>query len=98
VAQPSEIAQLAERRRLLVAESARLRLCIDAELANLVPTLNWVERGLSIARGTRTYWPLIAGAAGFLATRKKGGWVRSLGKLWSVWRLARKLMGSWKRG
>lgn len=96
MAQPSEIEQLAERRRLLVAESGRLRSQVDAELAHLAPVLNRVDKGLLVAHALRSYWPFIAAAAGFLFARKKGSWFRSLPKLLSVWRLARKLTGLWQ--
>ena len=96
MAQSSEIALVLARRRQLVLESSQLRRQADADLARLAETLTWVERGYSVLQSVRSYWPLLVGAAGFLVARKKGGWVRSLGRLFSMWRVARRLVRLWQ--
>ncbi len=95
MAQPSQIAQLEERRRELVAQSARHRQQLAAELAQLRSAATWVETGFSLARSIRDYWPVLAAGAALFRPRKRGGLLSALGKGWSLWRLARKLAGLW---
>jgi hypothetical protein len=96
LAQPWQIGSSEERRRLLVAESDRLRQQFAGELANLRPTVAWMERGYSVFHSLRSVWPWLAAAGGVLVARKGGGLFRSLGKAWSVWRLGKKLAGLWR--
>ncbi|HWX18264.1 MAG TPA: YqjK family protein [Candidatus Binatia bacterium] len=84
------------RRRLLVAESGCLRQQIAGDLSNLQPALAWVERGYSIFQSLRSFWPLVAGAIGFLVARKKGTWFRSAGKAWAYSRLIKKALNLWR--
>ena len=97
MAQLSEIERLAQRRRLLLAESERYRQQIAGHLDNLRPAAAWAERGYSLVRSLCSSWPLLAAAAGFLIarkrhpSRKRGFLLRTLGKAWSLWRLAKTL-------
>ncbi len=95
MARPSEIETVQERRRILLAESEQLRQQLAADAARLQAAAAWVDTGYSLAQSLRTYWPLFAAAAGFVIARRRGGWMRSLGKLWSVWKVARKLKPVW---
>jgi hypothetical protein len=88
---------LIERRRLLVAESAQLRHQLAAEIANLSSATVWVERGYATVRTLRSVWPWLAAGAGFFVARKKTGWLGTAGKLWSVWRVARKAASLWRK-
>jgi hypothetical protein len=96
LAELGEIGQLAARRRLLVAESDCLRHQIATDLANLQPAVAWVERGYSVFQSVRSFWPLLAVLLGFLVTRKKGPWLRSLGKAWTYSRLIKKVVNLWQ--
>jgi hypothetical protein len=96
VAQSRELARLAERRRLLVAESARLRRQMAEDLAGLRSATVWVERGYAVVQSGRTLWPLLAGVAGLLVARKKRGWIHTARRLWSWWRLGKQLSGLWR--
>jgi hypothetical protein len=80
-----------------VAESARYRQQLDAELAQLRSVATWVETGFSLARSLRDYWPVLATAAALFGARKKGGLLSALGRGWSLWRLVKKLSGLWGR-
>jgi hypothetical protein len=96
LAEAPEIAALVERRRLLAAESGLLRAQMAQDAAQLVPTIAWAERGYTFVRALRSFWPVVATAAGFLVARKKGGLLGLVGKLWSVWRVAKNVTGFWK--
>jgi hypothetical protein len=90
VPQPTEIAQIMERRRLLVAESGRLRDRLAGDVTNLASTMEWAERGYSAIHSLRSVWPMVLVGAGFLFSQKRGGWLGSLGRIWSFWKIARK--------
>ena len=91
-----EIAQLEERRRLLVAESDCLRQQFAGDLMRVQATAVWVDRGYSVFKSLRSYWPILATAAGFLMARKKGARLRLVGKLWAYWRILKKVAGLWR--
>ena len=96
MAGPAEIERLEERRRLLVHESDRLRRQLAADAAGLQAAAAWVDTGYSVFQSVRGYWPLFAAGAGFFVARKRGGLLRSLGKLWTVWKVARRLVPLWR--
>jgi hypothetical protein len=97
MAQLSQIAQLEERQRLLVAESDQLRQQMASELAELSTAATWVESGYSLVQSLRSLWPVLAGAAGLFVARKRGGWLQTLGKAWSLWGLAKRVAVLWRR-
>jgi len=97
LAQLGEITELAQRRGLLVAESACLREQIAGDLVKLEPVVAWVDTGFLLFTSVRAFWPVIAAATGFVAARKKRSWVRSLGKLWAYWRVVKQVLGVWRR-
>ena len=84
----------AERRRLLLIRSQQLRNEIAAEVENLRPVVGWVERGYSIALSLWSAWPLIGGLAGFFVARKKASLLGKVGKIWSFWRVGKKMLGA----
>jgi hypothetical protein len=96
VAQVGEIDRLEAQKRLLAAESEALRQTLARDLAPLANTVAWVEQGLTWARALRVFWPLAAAAAGFAATRERGGWWRMAGKAWSIWRMASQVLTFWR--
>jgi hypothetical protein len=96
MAERSEIADLEERRRSLLAESDRLRQQLTAEVARLEPAVALVDRGLALARSVRHFWPILAGAAGFFLARKRRSAVGTLSRVVSWWRLGKKLVGFWR--
>ncbi len=96
MARPSEIEQLERRRLLLLAESEYLRRRFAGDLDRFQAAAAWLDTGFSVVQSLRAYWPLFAAGAGFLATRKRRGWLRSLGKLWTLWKVARRFWPLWR--
>jgi len=88
---------LEERRRRLIAESNRLRGQFGTEIGQLQAATSWVKTGYSLLQSVRAYWPLIVAGTGFLMTRKRGSLLSSLGKIWSVWKMAQKVMHVWQQ-
>ena len=97
MAETAQVKELEERRRLLLAESEALRRQIAGDLANLRPTAAWVETGYIAFRSLRTLSPLVALAGGFFVARKGTGLFQVIRKLWSGWRLGRKLPALWRQ-
>ena len=98
MAQLSQIAQLAERRRLLVAESDWRRRQISAEAANLHTSIVWIERASSLAGAVGVVWLLLAPLARMLIVRKRSSsWFRILRRGWAGWKLGKKLAALWRR-
>jgi hypothetical protein len=96
LAQGTELERLAERRRVLVEESARLRQELAEHIASLKSPAAWVQRGLTLARAGGILWPVAAGVAGLMLTRRRGGWLGRLGGVWSLWQSLRGLRGLWR--
>lgn len=97
MARLSEIELLADRRRLLLAESERLRRQLGTEIGQLQAATGWIESGYSLLKSVRPYWPLVVAGAGFLLTRKRGRPLSSLDRIWSVWRIAKKAIHFWQQ-
>lgn len=97
MAHPGELERVFERRRRLMAESDRLRREIAGEFANLENAVGWIDRGYSLIRSFRAWWPLAAAAAGLMLGRTRGGLLKKLGKAWSLWKLARKATSLWQQ-
>jgi hypothetical protein len=93
VAELSQLKQLEAQRRQLVAQSDALRQHLARDLAPLARTATQVERGFAWLQRLRPFWPLVAGAAGLLATRKGSGVFNLVRKGLAWWQFARKLMG-----
>ena len=91
MAQAPELARLAERRRLLLEQSAALRQRIVEDFESLKSWSTWIETGYALAQSWRKFWPLAATLAGLTLGRKKGGWMSRVGKLVSLWQLGRKV-------
>jgi hypothetical protein len=87
--------ELEQQRQMLMAESEHLRREIAGGLATLETAATWVDRGYSLAMAVRNLWPMIAGVAGFLIARKRGGVFSQVARILSLWRLLRKLQGLW---
>lgn len=96
MAQISQIDSLEAHKRLLAAESEALRRTLARDLAPVVETVAWVERGWEWVRALRVFWPLAAAAAGFAATRERSGWLGMVRKAWSVWRMASQVLAFWR--
>jgi hypothetical protein len=94
--QLSELELLAERRRLLLSRSHQLRQQIAMEAANLRPAVAWVERGYSLTTSIRSVVPFIGGFLGFFLMRKKSSLWRKAGKLWSFWRIGKRVAEIWR--
>jgi hypothetical protein len=97
VARLSEIKLLENRRRQLLAESERLRHQLRAEIGQLQATTGWLKVGFSLLQSARSYWPLVVAGTGFLLTRKRSGPLSLFDKIWSVWRIAKKLINFWQQ-
>ena len=97
MARPSEIERLEDRRRLLLTESGRLRRQLSTEIGQLQAATGWMKTGYSLLQSARSYWPLVVAGAGFLITKKRGGLLNSLDRIWSVWRIAKKLIHLWQQ-
>ncbi len=95
MADVDEIADLAERRQRLLAESDMLRRQIAGNLANVRPAVAWVETGYVVFRSLRTLSPLVALIGGIFVARKRMGVLHLVRKLWSGWKLGRKLPSLW---
>jgi hypothetical protein len=87
---------LDEQRRRLLARCEQHRREMAGELANLRTAAVWVEQGYSLVRMLRSIWPLAATVAGVFVARKGGSFVRKAGKIWSLWRLGRRMFGLWR--
>jgi len=84
-----------ERRRRLLTESARLRQQLVLDLAGLKATAQRTERVVSFALSLRALWPVIAGAVGLWLGRRRGGLARKAGKIWSWWKIGKRIMSLW---
>ncbi len=91
MAQASELERLAERRRLLVAQSDALRRQLVENIAGLQRSAAWIDRGYELIRTGRAIWPILAALAGLLLARGRGGWFAKAGKLVTSWRMIKKL-------
>jgi YqjK-like protein len=92
VARSSEIERLEDRRRLLLAESGRLRRQLGTEIGHLQAATRWLQNSYTLLQSVRPYWPLVVAAAGFLFTRKGRGPLNALDRIWSVWKIAKRLI------
>jgi len=63
----------------------------------LRPVVGWVERGYSIALSLWSVWALVGGLAGFFVARKKASLLGKVGKIWSFWRVGKKMLGLFQR-
>ncbi len=84
------------RKQELVAESEVLRRGLGLYLEPVEQACARVDQGIALARSLRPFWPLAAAAAGFAATRSRGGLWQLLRRGWSLWRLASKAMDFWR--
>lgn len=94
--QHSGLAGIEAQRRLLLAESDRLREEIAAEAATFKHPLELAGKGWSIFERVRPFWPLVAVAAGFAVTRKGSGLLGILGRITSWVQLGRKVVSLWR--
>ena len=94
--QLQEIKRLEERRRVLVAESERLRRQAAGDLSVLDETIGRVRRGCAAFETLGSWWPAVAAVAGVFVARKNSGWFATLKKVWSWWQLSQKLAGLWR--
>ena len=94
---PTEIGNLKERRRLILAESERLRCQLGTEIGQFRAATVWIKTDCSLLQSVRVCWPLVVAGAGFLIARKRGGLLRSLVRIWSVWDMAKKLVLGWQQ-
>src|SRR5262245_56220928 len=95
MAQPAELVPILERRQALLDESARLRHQVFGELSELQRAYSWVDTGYSLFFSLRSWWPVAAGALGLFIGSKRGGFLRKLGKVWSLWRVAKQGLQLW---
>ena len=96
MAQLSQLAQLEERRRALLARSESLRRQLDGEFENLRRPVALIEKGWAFAQSFRSAWPWMAAASGLLFARKRRSFLGTLRQAWSCWRLARKCYALWR--
>jgi hypothetical protein len=97
LAQLSGVGNPAERRLQLLRQSQQLREELAADVENLRPVVGWVERGYSVALSVLSVWPLVGGLTGFFMARKKGSLLSKATKVWSFWRLGKKMLGIFRR-
>ncbi len=97
MAQASELARIAERRRTLVEQSGAIRQRLGEECSNLHGAAGWIDTGYSWARSFRSWWPLAAAGLGLLIGKRGTGLVRNAGKLWSWWRVLKQASGLWRQ-
>lgn len=89
-----KLAQLAERRRLLVAQAAAQRAVLARDAAPLHARLALVDQGLAAFRYVARRPALIVGAALLLAAlrpRRTGKWLQ---RGWLAWQFGRRLRRS----
>jgi len=96
VAQPSQLVQLAERRRLIVARSAELRREAALDLARLHSSTVWCDTGMAVLRSGKALWPLFVGTAGMFAGGNRQGWLGKAIKFASWIGLGKKVAGLWR--
>jgi hypothetical protein len=96
VAQPSQLAQLAQRKSLLVARSAELRRDVALDLARLHSSTVWVDTGMTVLRSGKALWPLFAGTAGMFAGGNRQGWLGKAIKFASWIGVGKKVAGLWR--
>lgn len=96
MAAPSQLAQLLERRRLLVARSAELRQEFVQDLTALQSSTAWYEKGLSIVRSGRVILPIVAGVAGLAVGHRRQGMVGKALRVASWMRLGSRLVRLWR--
>jgi len=96
VAQPSQLAQLAERKRLLIARSAELRRDVALDLARLHSSTVWVDTGMAVLRSGKALWPLFVGTAGMFVGGNRQGWLGKAIKFASWIGLGKKVAGLWR--
>lgn len=86
-----KLAQLAERRRLLVAQAAVQRTALTLNLAPWHARLALADKGIAAVRYIRRRPALMVGAALLLAAlrrRRVGTWLR---RGWLMWEIGRSL-------
>lgn len=90
-----QLARCAERKTVLLQQSARHRDALIAEAQQLRPVAAWMDLGLNLARKARTGWTALAPLLSLWQTRKqeKSGFMH---KLIGGISLARSLMALWK--
>ena len=82
---------------MLVAESDHLRQRFANESAEIKAAAAWVDTSYTLVQSLRAWWPLAAAGAGLFVARKRGSWLRLIGKAWSLWRIAKKVEPLWRR-
>ena len=100
MAELSQLAQLEERRRNLLARSDCFRRQLAEEFENLRHPVVLLEKGWSVAQSLKAAWPWVAMASGFVFAskiRRRRSLFATASKVWSWWRLARKLYHLWQR-
>ena len=91
MAESLELEALAHKRRLLVLQNEVLRQQIAEDWTELESRTLWAERGLQIIKSGRVLWPILAGAAGLLLARSKGGLLSKGARVLSWWRVAKRI-------
>jgi hypothetical protein len=86
-----KIAQLAERRRQLVAQAAAQRITLAHDMEPWRARLALVDRGVNVVRYVRRHPALLAGAALLLVVLRPRYAVKWLQRGWLVWQVGRRL-------
>jgi hypothetical protein len=87
-----KLAELAQRKRLLMAECDLHRALITQECQQLGQSLRWVDTGVRWARKLGPLLPVVAAVGGIAAVRQGGGLVRFAMKAFSGYQLVRGLL------
>jgi hypothetical protein len=93
LAESLELETLAHKRRLLVLQNEVLRQNIAQDWSELESRTAWMERGFQVLKSGRVLWPILAGAAGLLLARGKGGLLSKGARVLSWLRVARRISG-----
>ena len=93
MAESLELETLAHKRRLLVLQNDVLRHQIAEDWNELESRTVWVERGYQVLKSGRVLWPILAGAAGLLLARSKGGLLSKGARVLSWLRVVKRISG-----
>jgi len=77
-------------------QSQELRQRVVQEWHTLQERAVWVERGYTLARSSLAIWPMAAGVLGLVLGRSKGSLLTKGAKVFSWWRLGKKLFRVWQ--
>jgi hypothetical protein len=94
MAQTTRLAELGQRRALLVSRSSEFRQELAQDFSSLESSCIWIDRGYSLMKSGRVLWPWVAGLAGFALASGKTGWLGKTQKLWSAVKIGKRVLSA----